>query len=135
MSSFHVTAEFFTDVQPFVQSALDGHNVSIFAYGQTCSGKTHTMEGSSHDRGLYARCFEELFDVSNSDTTSTSRFNFFVTVVELHNEQVTPFIFYIITYMGMSFSFKYTLVLILIFCFVDERFAFKVREWSRSTQG
>ncbi|XP_076939430.1 kinesin-like protein KIN-14A [Bidens hawaiensis] len=80
-------AEVFTDVQPFVQSALDGHNVSIFAYGQTCSGKTHTMEGSSHDRGLYARCFEELFDVSNSDTTSTSRFNFFVTIVELHNEQ------------------------------------------------
>ncbi|KAK9064661.1 hypothetical protein SSX86_016043 [Deinandra increscens subsp. villosa] len=81
-------AEVFTDVQPFVQSALDGHNVSIFAYGQTCSGKTHTMEGSSHDRGLYARCFEELFDVSNSDTTSTSRFNFFVTIVELHNEQM-----------------------------------------------
>lgn len=81
-------AEVFTDVQPFVQSALDGHNVSIFAYGQTCSGKTHTMEGSSHDRGLYVRCFEELFDVSNSDTTSTSRFNFFVTVVELHNEQM-----------------------------------------------
>ncbi|KAK1423187.1 hypothetical protein QVD17_18482 [Tagetes erecta] len=81
-------AEVFTDVQPFVQSALDGHNVSIFAYGQTCSGKTHTMEGSIHDRGLYARCFEELFDVSNSDTTSTSRFNFFVTVVELYNEQM-----------------------------------------------
>ncbi|KAI3717567.1 hypothetical protein L1987_69269 [Smallanthus sonchifolius] len=81
-------AEVFTDVQPFVQSALDGHNVSIFAYGQTCSGKTHTMEGSSHDRGLYARCFEELFDLSNSDTTSTSRFNFFVTIVELHNEQM-----------------------------------------------
>nr|XP_043638712.1 kinesin-like protein KIN-14A isoform X3 [Erigeron canadensis] len=81
-------AEVFTDVQPFVQSALDGHNVSIFAYGQTGSGKTHTMEGSSHDRGLYARCFEELFDVSNSDTTSTSRFNFFVTIVELHNEQI-----------------------------------------------
>ncbi|PWA79783.1 kinesin like protein for actin based chloroplast movement 2 [Artemisia annua] len=81
-------ADVFTDVQPFVQSALDGHNVSIFAYGQTCSGKTYTMEGSSHDRGLYARCFEELFDVSNSDTTSTSRFNFFVTIVELHNEQM-----------------------------------------------
>ncbi|GAY38788.1 hypothetical protein CUMW_039370 [Citrus unshiu] len=73
---------------PFVQSALDGYNVSIFAYGQTRSGKTHTMEGSSHDRGLYARCFEELFDLSNSDTTSTSRFNFAVTVFELYNEQL-----------------------------------------------
>lgn len=36
-------AELFSDVQPFVQSALDGYNVSIFAYGQTHSGKTHTM--------------------------------------------------------------------------------------------
>lgn len=36
-------AELFSEVQPFVQSALDGYNVSIFAYGQTHSGKTHTM--------------------------------------------------------------------------------------------
>ncbi|KAJ1442165.1 Spindle pole body-associated protein Vik1/Cik1, microtubule binding domain [Sesbania bispinosa] len=36
-------AELFSDVQPLVQSALDGYNVSIFAYGQTLSGKTHTM--------------------------------------------------------------------------------------------
>ncbi|XP_059439959.1 kinesin-like protein KIN-14B [Corylus avellana] len=81
-------AELFRDVQPLVQSALDGYNVSIFAYGQTNSGKTHTMEGSSHDRGLYARCFEELFDLANSDSTSTSRFKFSVTVFELYNEQV-----------------------------------------------
>lgn len=82
-------AELFTDVQPFVQSALDGYNVSMFAYGQTHSGKTHTMEGSSYDRGLYARCFEELFDLANSDSTSTSQFNFSVTVFELYNEQIT----------------------------------------------
>ncbi|CAN4126770.1 unnamed protein product [Withania somnifera] len=35
--------ELFSDVQPFVQSAFDGYNVSIFAYGQAYSGKTHTM--------------------------------------------------------------------------------------------
>ncbi|KAL8127516.1 hypothetical protein AgCh_014432 [Apium graveolens] len=81
-------AELFIEVQPFVQSALDGFNVSIFAYGQTHSGKTHTMEGSSHERGLYARCFEELFDISNSDTTSASRFDFFISVCELYNEQI-----------------------------------------------
>lgn len=78
----------FADVQPFVQSALDGYNVSVFAYGQSCSGKTYTMEGSSHDRGLYVRCFEELFDLSNSESTTTSRFSFSVTVFELYNEQV-----------------------------------------------
>ncbi|RXH74075.1 hypothetical protein DVH24_021255 [Malus domestica] len=36
-------AELFHDDQPLVQSALGGYNVSIFAYGQTNSGKTHTM--------------------------------------------------------------------------------------------
>lgn len=35
--------DFFCDVQPLIQSAMDGYNVSIFAYGQTNSGKTHTM--------------------------------------------------------------------------------------------
>ncbi|RAL45742.1 hypothetical protein DM860_009606 [Cuscuta australis] len=80
--------DLFTDIQPFVQSAFDGYNVCIFAYGQTYSGKTHTMEGSSHDRGLYARCFEELFDLSNSDATSTSKFRFSVSVYELYNEQI-----------------------------------------------
>ncbi|XP_066378913.1 kinesin-like protein KIN-14L isoform X2 [Miscanthus floridulus] len=81
-------AELFLDVQPFVQSALDGYNISIFAYGQSCSGKTHTLEGSSHDRGLYLRSFEELFDLSNSDTTSTAHFNFYFTACELYNDQV-----------------------------------------------
>ncbi|KAG2605505.1 kinesin-like protein KIN-14L [Panicum virgatum] len=80
--------ELFHDVQPFVQSALDGYNISIFAYGQSCSGKTHTLEGSSHDRGLYLRSFEELFDLSNSDTTCTAHFNFYFTACELYNDQV-----------------------------------------------
>ncbi|CAG7879109.1 unnamed protein product [Brassica rapa] len=81
-------AALFNDVQPFVQSALDGSNVSIFAYGETNAGKTYTMEGLSHDRGLYARCFEELFDLANSDATSTSRFSFSVSVFEIYNEQI-----------------------------------------------
>ncbi|WZZ00791.1 hypothetical protein YC2023_073119 [Brassica napus] len=76
------------DVQPFMQSALDGSNVSVFAYGQTNAGKTYTMEGSNQERGLYARCFEELIDLANSDSTSTSQFSFSVSVFELYNEQI-----------------------------------------------
>ena len=30
---------------PFVEHCLDGFHASIFAYGQTSSGKTHTMTG------------------------------------------------------------------------------------------
>ncbi|XP_072952795.1 kinesin-like protein KIN-14L [Typha angustifolia] len=80
--------ELFRDVQPFVQSALDGYNISIFAYGQSRSGKTHTMEGSSHERGLYLRSFEELFDLCNLDTTSTAQYKFYITAFELYNDQV-----------------------------------------------
>ncbi|XP_073044653.1 kinesin-like protein KIN-14B [Primulina eburnea] len=85
-------ADLFTDIQSFIQSAFDGYNVSIFAYGSTYSGKTYTMEGSSHDRGLYARSFEELFDLSNSDSTSTSRYSFSVSVFELYNDQIRDLI-------------------------------------------
>ncbi|XP_039144948.1 kinesin-like protein KIN-14L isoform X1 [Dioscorea cayenensis subsp. rotundata] len=80
--------EFFRDMQPFIQSAMDGFNVSIFAYGQSHSGKTYTMEGSSSERGLYLRSFEELFDLSISDATSTSRYDFYFTALELYNEEV-----------------------------------------------
>ena len=38
-------SDIFEEIKPFVQSSIDGDNVCIFAYGQTSSGKTHTMEG------------------------------------------------------------------------------------------
>ena len=33
-----------------VSDVLSGYNGTIFAYGQTCSGKTHTMEVSDSHR-------------------------------------------------------------------------------------
>lgn len=34
---------------PIVEHCLAGYNSSIFAYGQTGAGKTHTMQGSLTD--------------------------------------------------------------------------------------
>ena len=40
------TAEVFTTTaKSIVQSVCRGYNGTIFAYGQTASGKTHTMQG------------------------------------------------------------------------------------------
>lgn len=36
-------------VKNFVQSALDGYNVSLLAYGQTGAGKTHSMLGGADE--------------------------------------------------------------------------------------
>lgn len=35
---------------PFVAHLLQGFNVTLFAYGQTAAGKTHTMTGNLKDR-------------------------------------------------------------------------------------
>ena len=50
-----------------VRSVLEGYNATILAYGQTGTGKTHTMEGfkySSGDpyRGIIPRSMEEIFN-------------------------------------------------------------------------
>merc|ERR1719330_865855 len=40
-------AQVFEDCRDLVQSAADGYNITIFAYGQTGAGKTYTMYGPS----------------------------------------------------------------------------------------
>jgi len=55
-------AEVFQTVgQPLVETALQGTNVTMFAYGQTGTGKTFTMEGPSGDEGLMHNCIHQLF--------------------------------------------------------------------------
>lgn len=51
-----------------------GYNATIFAYGQTSSGKTHTMEGPSImdpvTRGIIPRTVSALFNgVSQADAS------------------------------------------------------------------
>ncbi|GJT69313.1 kinesin-like protein KIN-14S [Tanacetum coccineum] len=47
----------FEQTSPLVVSVLDGFNVCIFAYGQTGTGKTFTMEGTAENRGVNYRTF------------------------------------------------------------------------------
>ncbi|CAL8397485.1 unnamed protein product [Arctogadus glacialis] len=51
--------------QQIVKDVLDGYNGTIFAYGQTASGKTHTMEGVLHDTdmmGVIPRIVQDIFN-------------------------------------------------------------------------
>ena len=38
----------FEEVSEFVPSAFDGYDGCLFSYGQTWSGKTHSMQGSGN---------------------------------------------------------------------------------------
>ncbi|XP_045910938.1 kinesin heavy chain-like [Micropterus dolomieu] len=54
-----------TCARQIVKDVLGGYNGTIFAYGQTSSGKTHTMEGNLHDShqmGIIPRISRDIFD-------------------------------------------------------------------------
>mmetsp|Transcript_987 Transcript_987/g.2351 ORF Transcript_987/g.2351 Transcript_987/m.2351 type:complete len:813 (+) Transcript_987:364-2802(+) len=52
--------------RPLVENVFEGYNGTIFAYGQTSSGKTHTMQGPSitdpEMAGIIPRTVEAIFD-------------------------------------------------------------------------
>ena len=48
--------------KPFVQDFLAGTNVTLFAYGQTGTGKTYTIFGPAEDPGIVARSLSDIFE-------------------------------------------------------------------------
>ncbi|XP_033303992.1 kinesin-like protein KIF18A [Bombus bifarius] len=66
---------------------LDGYNCSVFAYGATGAGKTHTMLGSSNDPGITYRTVAELF-YQIEQQSDQREFNLGVTYLEIYNENV-----------------------------------------------
>ncbi|KAL1198040.1 Kinesin-like protein KIN-14S [Cardamine amara subsp. amara] len=77
----------FAQTKPIVTSVLDGFNVCIFAYGQTGTGKTFTMEGTPENRGVNYRTLEELFRCSESKS-HLMKFELSVSMLEVYNEKI-----------------------------------------------
>lgn len=44
-----------------VQDIIGGYNATVFAYGATGAGKTHTMVGSSEEPGVMVRALNDIF--------------------------------------------------------------------------
>jgi hypothetical protein len=56
-------------VKPIVEEAMSGFNCTVFAYGPTGTGKTHTMEGDISDEaewGMIPRAAKTMFDSLNA---------------------------------------------------------------------
>ncbi|PQP99837.1 kinesin-II 95 kDa subunit [Prunus yedoensis var. nudiflora] len=77
----------FVDASPMVVSVLDGYNVCIFAYGQTGTGKTFTMEGTEQNRGVNYRTLQQLFEIAK-ERSETFSYSISVSVLEVYNEQI-----------------------------------------------
>ncbi|XP_065861662.1 kinesin-like protein KIN-14Q isoform X2 [Euphorbia lathyris] len=80
-------ANVFEDTAPFATSVLDGYNVCIFAYGQTGTGKTFTMEGTDKARGVNFRTLEEMFWIIK-ERNKLFQYDVSVSVLEVYNEQI-----------------------------------------------
>lgn len=81
-------------IQPYVLSTLEGFNSTIFAYGVTGSGKTHTIIGPpdylksincnfySNSRGIIPRALEEVFNRIDES------YEVYISYFELYNDEI-----------------------------------------------
>jgi centromeric protein E len=88
------TREVYNEIaQGIVESVVNGLNGTIFAYGQTSSGKTHTMQGSGTIEdgqgtggGVVHMAARDIFSLINNDPERV--FLLRVSFIEIYNEEV-----------------------------------------------
>ncbi|XP_011884305.1 PREDICTED: centromere-associated protein E isoform X10 [Cercocebus atys] len=72
---------------PIIDSAIQGYNGTIFAYGQTASGKTYTMMGSEDHLGVTPRAIHDIFQKIKK--FPDREFLLRVSYMEIYNETIT----------------------------------------------
>uniref|UniRef100_A0A6N2KYN2 Kinesin motor domain-containing protein n=1 Tax=Salix viminalis TaxID=40686 RepID=A0A6N2KYN2_SALVM len=81
-------------IAPIVDEVLEGFNCTVFAYGQTGTGKTYTMEGGKRNKGgdlpaeagVIPRAIRQIFDTLEAQNAD---YSIKVTFLELYNEEIT----------------------------------------------
>eukprot|EP00392_Amoebophrya_sp_AT5.2_P003735 g3740.t1 len=74
-----------------VDSVLDGYNGTVFAYGQTGTGKTFTMVGVLEVEelvGMIPRAFEHIFRHIDTSGDKTTQFLVRASYLEIYNEEI-----------------------------------------------
>ncbi|KAJ0981199.1 hypothetical protein J5N97_009454 [Dioscorea zingiberensis] len=72
--------------QHVVSGAMDGINGTIFAYGVTSSGKTHTMHGDQRSPGVIPLAVKDAFSIIQE--TPSREFLLRLSYIEIYNEVV-----------------------------------------------
>ena len=80
--------------KPAVDSVLEGYNSTIFAYGQTGTGKTFTMEGFTYDnndknKGIIPRTIENIFNYIENNNNKNTKFIIRAAYLQIYNEMIS----------------------------------------------
>ncbi|KAF3932788.1 Kinesin-4 [Dactylella cylindrospora] len=70
-----------------LNSVLDGFNATVFAYGATGCGKTHTISGTKQQPGIIFLTMEELFQRID-DLKSEKNIELSLSYLEIYNETI-----------------------------------------------
>ncbi|XP_054787623.1 kinesin-like protein KIN-7D, mitochondrial [Prosopis cineraria] len=84
----HSTSEEVYEVaaKPVVKAAMEGVNGTVFAYGVTSSGKTHTMHGDQNCPGVIPLAIKDVFSIIQD--TPGREFLLRVSYLEIYNEVI-----------------------------------------------
>ncbi|GFY89905.1 kinesin motor family protein [Actinidia rufa] len=72
--------------RPVVKAAMEGVNGTVFAYGVTSSGKTHTMHGDQNAPGIIPLAIKDVFSMIQD--TPGREFLLRVSYLEIYNEVI-----------------------------------------------
>ncbi|XP_011092838.1 kinesin-like protein KIN-7D, mitochondrial [Sesamum indicum] len=72
--------------RPVVKAAMEGVNGTVFAYGVTSSGKTHTMHGDQNSPGIIPLAIKDVFSIIQE--TPGREFLLRVSYLEIYNEVI-----------------------------------------------
>ena len=81
-------------VSEIIDSVIDGYNGTVLAYGQTSSGKTHTMQGVIGDpinMGIIPRMVEHVFNYMYN-AGDEFEFSVKVSMIEIYQEKIRDLI-------------------------------------------
>ncbi|WYZ44649.1 hypothetical protein EsH8_VII_001085 [Colletotrichum jinshuiense] len=70
-----------------LDSVLDGYNATVFAYGATGCGKTHTITGTSQHPGIIFMTMQELFEKINERSQEKTT-EITLSYLEIYNETI-----------------------------------------------
>uniref|UniRef100_A0A164X1L4 Kinesin-like protein n=1 Tax=Daucus carota subsp. sativus TaxID=79200 RepID=A0A164X1L4_DAUCS len=73
-------------IKDIITAAVQGFNGTAFAYGQTSSGKTFTMNGSESDPGIIHQAVKDIF--GNIRMVTDREFLIRVSYMEIYNEEI-----------------------------------------------